>query len=222
MEQKFIYGDDTVVQTKEGKLRGFFFRGVYQFHGITYATAERFCMPQRVKAWEGVRDAVSYGPVCPIEANPQPSGEVYIPHRFWPQSENCQSLNIWTTQLSREARKPVFVWLHGGGFSDGSSIEQVAYEGDSLAKNGDVVVVTLNHRLNLLGFLDMSSFGEKYRNSVNAGIADLVAALEWIRDNIASFGGDPSNVTICGQSGGGGKVQTLLQTPSAAGLFTSA
>lgn len=218
-EQQFMYGKDTVVQTKEGRLRGFYFRGVYQFHGIVYATAERFSMPERVKPWEGIRDAVSYGPVCPIEANPVPGGEVFIPHRFWPKDENCQSLNIWTSQLSGKEKKPVFVWLHGGGFSDGSSIEQVAYEGDSLAKNGDVVVVTLNHRLNLLGFLDMSSFGEKYRNSVNAGIADLVAALEWIRDNIAAFGGDPSNVTICGQSGGGGKVQTLLQTPSAAGLF---
>ncbi|MBQ2532107.1 MAG: carboxylesterase/lipase family protein [Lachnospiraceae bacterium] len=222
MEQQFIYGNDTVVQTREGKLRGFFFRGVYQFHGVNYATAERFCMPKPVEPWDGIKDAVSYGPVCPIESNPIPSGEVFIPHRFWPQDEHCQSLNIWTTKLSPKAKRPVFVWLHGGGFSDGSSIEQVAYEGDSLAKNGDVVVVTINHRLNLLGFLDMSSFGEKYHNSVNAGIADIVAALEWIQANIEVFGGDPSNVTICGQSGGGGKVQTLMQTPAAEGLFHKA
>jgi para-nitrobenzyl esterase len=111
------------------------------------------------------------------------------------------------------------VWLHGGGFADGSSIEQVAYDGENLSKRGDVVVVTINHRLNILGFLDMSSYGEKYANSVNAGMADIVEALRWIHNNISSFGGDPDNVTIFGQSGGGGKVGTLLNIPAAAGLF---
>lgn len=111
------------------------------------------------------------------------------------------------------------VWFHGGGFADGSSVEQVAYEGDALARYGDVVSVTINHRLNMLGFLDMSSFGEQYKNSGNVGLADIVAALQWVHDNIAGFGGDPDNVTVFGQSGGGGKVQALLQIPAAAGLF---
>lgn len=219
MAEHFQYNDSTVAATDAGLLRGFQYDGVYCFHGIRYAQAGRFQMPRPVDSWEGIRDAVSYGFVCPTDSDPIPSGEVYIPHRFWPANENCQYLNLWTGSLSPDKRRPVFVWLHGGGFSDGSSIEQAAYEGDQLAKYGDVVVVTVNHRLNILGFLDMSSFGEQYWNSGNAGMADIVAALTWIRNNILSFGGDPDNVTVCGQSGGGGKVQTLLQIPSAQGLF---
>ena len=111
------------------------------------------------------------------------------------------------------------VWLHGGGYFAGSSIEHVAYEGDNLSAWGDVVVVSVNHRLNILGYLDLSEFGEKYKNSANAGHADLVAALEWVRDNIAAFGGDPGNVTLFGQSGGGEKIQDLMNIPAADGLF---
>lgn len=111
------------------------------------------------------------------------------------------------------------VWLHGGGFAAGSSIEQVAYEGDKLSEFGDVVVVTLNHRLNILGYMNLSAFGDKYVNSANAGNADMVAALKWIQENITAFGGDPDNVTIFGQSGGGMKVWTLMNTPAADGLF---
>jgi len=121
--------------------------------------------------------------------------------------------------MDKNAKKPVMVWLHGGGFSAGSSIEQVAYDGNNLAAYGDVVVVSVNHRLNILGYLDMSAFGEKYANSVNAGMSDIVAALRWIRDNIAVFGGDPENVTLFGQSGGGMKVTVLGQMPEAEGLF---
>ena len=145
--------------------------------------------------------------------------EVLVPHRYWPQNEHCQNLNIWTQSLDPDAKKPVMVWLHGGGFSAGSSIEHVAYEGDHLSEFGDVVVVSVNHRLNILGYLDLSPFSEKYKNSANAGNADMVAALEWIHDNIANFGGDPENVTIFGQSGGGMKVATLMNTPAADGLF---
>ena len=218
--ENFKYdNENTVVTTEKGKLRGFFSRGVYYFYGIKYANAKRFQMPEPVEHWEGIKEAVSYGYVCPTNGTPVPSGEVYIPHRFWPADENCQYLNVWTKSLQPEQKKPVFVWLHGGGFADGSSIEQVAYEGDELAKNEDIVVVSLNHRLNILGFLDMSSFGEKYWNSGNVGMADIVMALQWIQQNIEAFGGDPGNVTICGQSGGGGKVQTLLQIPDAEGLF---
>lgn len=220
MARNFVCSEtEPIVETKEGKLRGFLLDGIYTFHGIKYANAKRWQMPTPVEPWEGVKDATNYGYICPINGAPAPQGEIYIPHRFWPANENCQYLNIWTTSLNAAAKKPVMVWLHGGGFSDGSSIEQIAYEGDALAEYGDVVVVTLNHRLNILGYLDMSSYGEKYKNSGNAGMADIVEALRWVHNNIAGFGGDPENVTIFGQSGGGGKVQTLLQIPDAAGLF---
>ena len=147
-------------------------------------------------------------------------GEIMVPHRYWPKDENCQYLNIWTQSLDTEAKRPVMVWFHGGGFSAGSSIEQVSYDGENLSKFGNVVVVTVNHRLNILGYLDLSPYGvEKYWNSGNVGNADLVASLQWIHDNIAQFGGDPENVTIFGQSGGGAKVTSLMNTPAADGLF---
>ena len=220
MAKKFVCtATEPVVETSKGKIRGFIWDGTYTFHGIKYADAKRFMPPSAVEPWEGVKDALNYGPNCPLLDNPMPSGEVLIPHRFWPAHENCQYLNIWTRSVDKGAKKPVMVWLHGGGFSAGSAIEQVAYDGDNLAAYGDVVVVTVNHRLNILGYLDMSSFGEKYANSVNAGMADLVEALKWVRDNIEAFGGDPGNVTIFGQSGGGMKVTVLGQIPEAEGLF---
>ena len=195
---------------------------MYIFQGIKYADARRFQAPQPVKPWEGVKEATNYGYICPVANEPMPTGEIMIPHRFWPSNEHCQYLNIWTPTLEAGAKKPVIVWLHGGGYSSGSSIEQVAYEGDALAQFADAVVVTLNHRLNILGFLDMSSFGPQYANSVNAGMADIVEALRWVQRNISAFGGDPGNVTLIGQSGGGGKISTLLQTPAAACLFHKA
>ena len=211
--------DAPVVETKAGKLRGFRFNDVYTFHGIEYAYADRFQAPRPVEPWDGVKNATNYGYISPTGGEPAPTSEIFIPHRFWPANEHCQFLNVWTPGLEKDRKRPVMVWLHGGGYANGSSMEQVAYEGDELAKYGDVVVVTVNHRLNLLGFLDMSPYGEKYANSVNAGMADIVAALQWVHDNIEGFGGDPDNVLIFGQSGGGGKVETLLQTPAAAGLF---
>ena len=210
---------DPIVETKAGKIRGFRINTTYTFHGIHYAEADRFQMPQPIKPWTGIKDALSYGYVCPLLKQDEPSMEVLVPHRYWPQNEHCQNLNIWTQSLDPDAKKPVMVWLHGGGFSAGSSIEHVAYEGDHLSEFGDVVVVSVNHRLNILGYLDLSPFSEKYKNSANAGNADMVAALEWIHDNIANFGGDPENVTIFGQSGGGMKVATLMNTPAADGLF---
>ncbi len=211
--------DAPVVETKAGKLRGFRFNDVYTFHGIEYACADRFQAPRPVEPWDGIKNATNYGYISPTGGEPAPTSEIFIPHRFWPANEHCQFLNVWTPGLEKDRKRPVMVWLHGGGYANGSSMEQVAYEGDELAKYGDVVVVTVNHRLNLLGFLDMSPYGEKYANSVNAGMADIVAALQWVHDNIEGFGGDPDNVLIFGQSGGGGKVETLLQTPAAAGLF---
>ncbi|MDR1971919.1 MAG: carboxylesterase family protein [Treponema sp.] len=210
---------EPVVQTRAGKLRGFRLDGIYTFQGIRYAQAKRFLPPSPVSPWEGVKDALSYGPISPLLDTPSPQGEIMIPHLFWPENENCQYLNIWSKSLDKAAKLPVMVWLHGGGYSAGSSIEQVAYIGDNLAQHGDVVVVTLNHRLNILGYCDLSSFGDKYKNSGNAGMADIVEALKWVKDNIAAFGGDPDKVTIFGQSGGGGKVTTLGQIPEAAGLY---
>lgn len=210
---------EPIVQTKAGKIRGFILDGTYTFHGIKYADAKRFQMPTEVEPWDGVRDALSYGYVCPMLDPETAVGEIMVPHRYWPKSENCQYLNVWTQSVDPNAKKPVMVWLHGGGFAAGSSIEQQAYDGENLSKFGDVVVVTINHRLNILGYMDLSPFGEKYANSGNAGNADMVAALQWVHDNIANFGGDPGNVTIFGQSGGGAKVQNLMQIPSANGLF---
>ncbi len=208
-----------IVETKAGKLRGFHYDGVDHFYGIRYAKAKRFQMPEPVSPWEGVKDAGSYGMICPVLNEPMPTGEVMTPHRFWPSSEHCQYLNVWTTACDPNAKKPVMFWIHGGGYSAGSSIEQVCYDGFNLAKLDDVVVVSVNHRLNAFGYLDLSDFGEKYWNSVNVGMADLVEALRWVHTNIANFGGDPENVTIFGQSGGGGKVTVLGQIPEAEGLF---
>lgn len=210
---------EPIVKTKAGKIRGFIIDGTYTFHGIKYANAKRFQAPTEVEPWEGVKDALSYGFVCPMLEPETAVGEIMVPHRYWPKDENCQYLNIWTQSIEPDANKPVMVWLHGGGFATGSSIEQVAYDGENMSKYGDVVVVTINHRLNILGYLDLSPFGDKYANSANAGNADIVAALQWIQDNIKAFGGDPDNVTIFGQSGGGMKVWTLMQTPNADGLF---
>lgn len=219
MAGQFQYDSLPVVETKAGKLRGYQWKGTYIFKGIRYARAKRFQLPEEAEPWEGVREAASYGFVCPMLTRDNPQGELLVPHRYWPQDEDCLSLNIWSQSLDRSAKKPVLFWIHGGAFSMGSSIEQKAYNGENMSKYGDVVVVTVNHRLNILGYFDMSPYGEKYAGSANAGQADLVAALLWVRDNIEAFGGDPGNVTIFGQSGGGMKVSGLMQTPEADGLF---
>ena len=209
----------TIVETKAGKLQGYFYDGTYIFKGVHYAEADRWEQPHDVEPWEGVKDATSFGMVCPLMHQDNPRGELMVPHAYWPQDEHCQNLNIWTTKLCKEAKKPVMVWLHGGGFSAGSAIEQLCYDGANMAKLGDVVVVTINHRLNILGYLDVSAFGGKYANSGNAGNSDMIAALKWVHENIEAFGGDPENVTIFGQSGGGMKVTALMQSPAADGLF---
>ena len=215
---EFSFDDVPVLETTGGKLKGYFYNGEYIFKGVPYAYADRFRMPEET-TWEGVKDASSYGFVCPLMMKDTPSAELMVPHRYWPQDEHCQNLNIWTKTLDREKKLPVIVWLHGGGYFAGSSIEQVAYDGFNMCMNGDVVVVSVNHRLNILGYLDLSPFGGKYANSGNAGHADLVAALRWVHNNIALFGGDPENVTIFGQSGGGMKVADLMQIADADGLF---
>ncbi|MBQ1377578.1 MAG: carboxylesterase/lipase family protein, partial [Lachnospiraceae bacterium] len=226
MAKQFILKTDwPLAQTDKGTLRGYFYDGVFRFLGIKYADAARFEQPRETESWEGIRDALDYGLNCPGTEGPktrQPRGEVRTPHRYWPEGEHCQFLNVWTDTLDPNAKKAVMVWLHGGGYSGGSDIEIQYYDGDNLARNEDIVVVSLNHRLNVLGFLDVSDYGPQYENSVNAGMADIVEALKWVKRNIAAFGGDPDNVTIFGQSGGGGKVSALEQIPAAAGLFQKA
>lgn len=211
--------DEPIVATKEGKLRGVISDGTFVFRGIEYAEAERFHMPKPIAPWDDVKEAIVYGFVCPEIFTPVPHDQYTVPHYFGVQSEDCQYLNVWTQSLESSSKKPVMVWLHGGGFFSGSGVEHYAYDGEELSKFGDVVVVTLNHRLNVLGYLDLSKYGEQYKYSGNAGMADIVAALEWIRDNIAAFGGDPDNVMIFGQSGGGAKVAAMLEIPAADGLF---
>lgn len=211
--------DDPVANTNYGKVRGLKSDSTYIFRGIKYANAVRFHFPTEVEPWEGVREAFQFGHVCAELNTPIPHDQFIVPHFFYPQSEDCQYLNIWTQSLKRDAKRPVMIWLHGGGWFSGSSVELLAYDGENLSAASDVVVVSVNHRLNVLGYLDMSDFGEEYAGSANAGLADLVMALKWVRENIANFGGDPDNVTIFGQSGGGGKVVALMQTPAADGLY---
>ena len=214
--------DKAVVQTKAGKVRGAIVEGSYIFRGIKYADAERFHLPHDVAPWEGVKEALVYGFVSSQITTGVAWDEPWVPHYLWPENEHCQYLNIWTKELGEDKKKPVMVWFHGGGWSGGSSVELYAYDGENLADYGDVVVVNLNHRLNVIGYLDLSRYGEEYKYSGVAGLGDLVAALKWVKENIAAFGGDPDNVTIMGQSGGGDKVLSMLQTPAADGLFNRA
>ena len=221
--KKFICTEDTpVVQTKAGKLRGMIIDDIYTFRGIRYAEAERFMSPKPVTPWDGIVDCQDYGYVSAIIDNPRFQGDIQGPHRYWATSEHCQYLNVWTSEMNPEAKKPVMFWIHGGGFANGSSVEMYAYEGENLARDKDVVVVSVNHRLNIIGYLDLSDYGPEFSHSGNVGMEDIVEALRWVRDNIAQFGGDPNNVTIFGQSGGGGKVQALMQMPSADGLYHKA
>ena len=205
--------DIAVADTQSGKVQGYISNGIYTYHGIPYAQAdERFVEAHEVEPWEGVRMAFDYGPISPQEATGNiPGGDN--------MDNNCQNLNIWTPGIQDEGKRPVMVWLHGGGFSTGSSIEQTYYDGENLSKKGDVVVVSVNHRLNVLGHLNLSQYGDQYKNSANVGMTDIIDALQWIQDNIEEFGGDPDNVTVFGESGGGAKVLALMTSPYAKGLF---
>ncbi|MBR5670723.1 MAG: carboxylesterase/lipase family protein, partial [Bacteroidales bacterium] len=216
-------GEDCIVQVTSGKILGYNDAGIYTFKGVPYAKAERFMPPQAPDSWEGVRKTQVYGPQAMQGQNMmwggQPSDYDFgFQFKKELNSEDCQMLNIWTPALDGKKR-PVFVWIHGGGYANGSAIFLPAQEGRALAEKGDIVVVTVNHRLNILGYIDLTALGGKYSESVNLGQQDLVKALEWIHDNIAAFGGDPGCVTIGGQSGGGGKTSTLMAMPSAKGLF---
>ena len=221
MEQSF-YCDYSgpIVAVDGGKLRGFREKGVYKFRGIPYAKAKRYMPPEEIEPWDGVRDCLAYGRIAPtIFPTQYEPMDILTGFRWWPEGENCQSLNIWTQNIGSGEEKPVMVWLHGGGFFCGSSVECQAYEAENLCKDMDVVVVSLNHRLNILGYLDLSEYGSEFYNSGNLGMQDIVAALKWVQRNIRAFGGDPNNVTLFGQSGGGMKCTTLMQTPAADGLY---
>ena len=212
----------TKADTKYGQVAGYIERGVYTYKGIPYAQAERFQPASAPKPSQGVRASRHWGPVCPQPKNHGWRNDQTAFFYQWNDgyaTEDCLRLNIWTKGLNDGRKRPVLFWLHGGGYTTGNGQEHPGYDGRNLADKGDVVVVTINHRLNVLGFLDLSSFGDKYKESANLGMTDIVAALRWVKENIAYFGGDPDCVTIFGQSGGGGKVSTLLCMPSARGLF---
>ncbi|HEX2942862.1 MAG TPA: carboxylesterase family protein, partial [Rhodopila sp.] len=209
------------METHRGKVRGAIQDGIRVFKGIPYASADRFHAPRPAVAWTGVRDALAYGPICPqLEQQPPSFMASWTSERT--AAEDCLSLNVWTPGIRDQGKRPVMVWLHGGGFSTGSGSRNV-FDGTRLSRRGDVVVVTVNHRLNVLGFLYLAHLGSAaFAESGNAGMLDLVAALRWVHENIVAFGGDPDNVTIFGQSGGGAKVSTLMAMPEARGLFHKA
>ena len=215
----------STVQTASGPVAGYIEDGVYTYKGIPYAKAERFQPAVDPDPWTDVRSSRAYGPTCPQGARTGWYDDLQAFSMHWDDGfpdEDCLRVNVWTAGINDGRKRPVMVWLHGGGFSAGSGQEQIGYDGANLARDHGVVVVSLNHRLNVLGFLDLSGFGARYAASGNVGMTDIVKALEWVRDNITAFGGDPANVTIFGQSGGGGKVCTLLAMPSAKGLFHKA
>ncbi len=214
-----------VTNTDAGKIRGYIHNKVYTFKGVPYAEAKRFEAPKKPTPWTGIRSSTSYGPVAPLMdpvTSVQDESEFVFHHDWGYPNENNLVLNVWTPGISDGKQRPVMFWIHGGGFTAGSSQELPSYDGENLARTGDVVVVSINHRLNILGFLNLSAYGDKYSHSANASILDMKAALEWVKANITSFGGDPGNVTIFGQSGGGAKVNTLMAMPSAKGLFHKA
>ncbi len=215
-----------IVETSAGKVRGYARNGIYTFKGIPFgATTEgnaRFMPPTKPAPWAGLRSSLQYEHVAPQGPRAGWANDEEAWMFSWDdgiQAEDCLRVNIWTPSINDNKKRPVMVWLHGGGFVAGSGQELRSYDGENLCKRGDVVVVSLNHRLGVLGYLDLSNYGDAYASSANVGMLDIVLALDWVRDNIGNFGGDSANVAIFGQSGGGGKVNTLMAMPSAKGLF---
>ncbi len=213
----------TTVETSAGKIRGLVIDKVHAFKGIPYGAStagdRRFLPPVKPAAWTGVKDTIEWGPEAPQVSPHTEIPEVRATIPATGMSEDCLRLNVWTNGFGRNDKRPVMVWLHGGGFTSGNGSYTI-YDGANLARKRDVVSVTINHRLNSFGFLHLSEIGgAKFAQASNVGMLDAIAALQWVHDNIANFGGDPNNVTIFGQSGGAGKVSTLLAMPGAKGLF---
>ena len=226
----FIGDNIALADTSYGRVRGYILRGINYFLGIPYGAdtsgSNRFMPPQKPKPWTDIFPAVWWGNSAPqiMERRYANAYSSFADHwNYDDVSEDCLRLNVFTPALKDGKKRAVIVWLHGGGFTNGNGIEQDGYNGENLARKGDLVFCSVNHRLGPLGFTNLASAGgQKYSASGNVGMLDLVAALEWVRDNIANFGGDPGNVTIIGQSGGGAKVTTLCAMPSAKGLFHKA
>jgi para-nitrobenzyl esterase len=215
-----------VVETQYGKIRGVTRGGIFAFKGVPYGAdtggANRLMMAKAPTPWAGVKSTTCYTHTCPMIPR---AGWNNDEERFiydWSDGipgEDVLNLSIWTPGINDNRKRAVLVWIHGGGYSTGSNEELKSYDGDRLARRGDIVVVGLNHRLNVLGFLNLEKYGSQYANSSNISQLDLVFGLQWIKNNIANFGGDPDRVTIFGQSGGGGKVTYLMGMPAAKGLF---
>ncbi|HXD36388.1 MAG TPA: carboxylesterase family protein, partial [Rhodanobacter sp.] len=199
-----------IARLRSGRVAGQLEQGIHVFRGIPYGAdtaPRRFQRAVQELPWRGVRYAFDYGP-----AAPQTSGE-------GPGSEDCLYLNVWTPALRDGGKRPVLVYIHGGAFSNGSGSDPL-YDGTHLSQRGDVVVITLNHRLNLFGYLYLAQLGgEAFADSGNVGQLDLIQALQWVQQHAAEFGGDAGNVTVFGQSGGGAKIATLMAMPEAKGLF---
>jgi para-nitrobenzyl esterase len=210
-----------LVQIQSGALRGQLERGIYSFKGIPYGENTtgplRFLPPLKVRSWSGIRDALEYGPDAPQLGAREQSAALQNNLKR-PPDEDCLVLNVWTPAVGDGGARPVLFWCHGGGFVSGSGSGSL-YSGEHLARRGDVVVVSFNHRLGALGFLPLCDVDSAAQSAMNVGMLDIVLALEWVRDNIAAFGGDPGCVTLFGESGGGRKVTSLLAMPSARGLF---
>lgn len=227
-KQQLYIGDDiAVAQTEYGKVRGYIMRDTYTFLGIPYGTstagANRFMPPQPPEPWVDVKPAYFYGACAPqsVMKYPNNSSTFLDCWNYYDMSEDCLNLNVWTPGLDSKKR-PVIVWLHGGGFSSGNSYEHHEYLGENFSHYCDVVFVSPNHRLNSIGFSDFSAVDPKFKESGNVGMLDLVAALKWVHNNIENFGGDPGNVTIIGQSGGGAKVCYLVAMEETKGLIHKA
>ena len=212
-----------IAATEYGSVRGERSGDVFAFKGIRYGadtSMTRFAAPANPEPWTDVAETTAYGATCPQTRTGNPAGlfTSWRPDPAPPMSEDCLFLNVWTPGIADGRDRAVMVWLHGGGFASGSG-SSLAYEGSRLAARGDVVVVTINHRLNIYGYLALNHYGEGFEDSAVADVLDMVQALEWVRDNIEAFGGDPETVMIFGESGGGAKVSTLMNTPAAEGLF---
>lgn len=222
-----------IVETDSGKVFGFVSNGIVTFKGMPYGAStagkNRFMPPAKPEPWAGVRSALHWGPVSPQNYTStfdgRRNGWNHDDESFmfeWEDgqpSEDCLRINVWTPSINDNKKRPVLMWIHGGGFTSGSDNELRMYDGESLARRGDVVMVSVNHRLGVLGYMNLIEYGEEYANSPNVGMMDLVAALQWVKTNISNFGGDSNTVLIFGQSGGGGKVSALMGMPSAEGLF---